>query len=463
MRTARDLPGPKPLPLLGNFHQLDKLHLDQGLNAWADEFGPVFTFKLFQRRFVAFLKLESILAALRDRPTTFRRVGSVEAVFNEMGANGLFAAEGEEWRRQRALTMPAFASQHLIHFFGTLSTVTERLARRWEKPATEGTDVEAQKDLLRFTVDITTNLAFGYDMNTLEQGEDVIQHHLEKIFPVISRRVIAPFPYWRYFKLPLDRDMDKSMAIIVRTIEEFISSARARLRAQPERMAKPSNFLEGLLVGPDNQLVDISNSDLIGNLLTILLAGEDTTANAMAWMLYLISKHPDVQKKMQAEADEVLGEATQPTSYQQVGKLPYIEAVVMESLRVRPVASFLFLQSNVDTELEGVALPKGSIIALLTGHAGMQDENFSDARQFRPERWLAPPANHNPRALLVFGEGPRFCPGRNLALLEMKTVGAMVARRFNVSAPRNGTEPVSVHQFVTVARNLWLRFDKRGT
>jgi len=457
----QNLPGPRPIPLLGNLHQFDRAHPNDCLAAWADEFGPVFTFRLMKRKFVAFLKRETILAALKERPVKFRRIGSVETVFREMGTHGLFSAEGEEWRRQRTLTMPTFNSQHLLGFFDTLSTVVDRLARRWDRSASRGLDIEVQKDLMRFTVDVTTNLAFGYDMNTLEQGEDVIQQHLEKIFPAIAKRITAPFPYWHYFKLPKDREVERSMAVIRKTIEQFIAKSRARLEANPELRTKPSNFLEGLLVGADNAPSGISDDDLIGNVLTILLAGEDTTANSISWMLHLMATYPEVQAKMREEVDRVLGDSDLPQNFQQMGQLPYTEAVVMESLRFRPVATFLFLQANQDTELEGIDLPKDTIVALLTGHAGIQEENFTDAKAFRPERWLTPPPVHHPRAMLVFGEGPRFCPGRNLALLEMKTVAAMVTRHFQLSPPRNGTEPKAIYQFVVVPQDLWVRFDRR--
>jgi len=445
------------LPVIGNFHQLDRPRIHELLARWSDEFGPIYKFSLMSRKFVAFTGLEHILSALRDRPVTYRRIGTVETVFAELGAHGLFSAEGEEWRRQRALTQSAFNSHHLHGFYPTLLKVTERLAHRWQQAADESRDVEVQKDLMRFTVDVTTNLAFGYDMNTLEQGENAIQKHLERIFPTLARRITAPFPYWRYVKLPSDCAVDESLHEIKKSLLGFIEGARQRLKENPALREKPTNFLEGLLVGSAN----ISDEDLIGNLLTILLAGEDTTANAAAWMMYLIAEHPEVQEKLREEADRVLGSALLPTDYAQTGTLPYAEAVAMEALRFRPVAAFLFLQANKDTELGGVAIPKDMLVALLLGHCGMQEENFTDAKKFSPERWIHPPKNHNPKAMLVFGEGPRFCPGRTLAIVEMKTIAAMVARRFKLSKPRNGIEPRGIYEFVIAAHDLWVRLDPR--
>jgi cytochrome P450 len=125
-----------------------------------------------------------------------------------MGITGVFSAEGDDWKRQRRLTAHALDASHLRQFFPTLIKVTERLKNRWNIAADKHTAVDVPQDLMRYTVDVTTNLAFGYDMNTLENEGDVIQGHLEKNFPMINRRINAPFPYWRYFRLHADRSLE---------------------------------------------------------------------------------------------------------------------------------------------------------------------------------------------------------------------------------------------------------------
>ena len=144
-----------------------------------------------------------------------------------MGIAGVFSAEGEDWKRQRRLTAHALDANHLRQFFPTLIKVTERLKNRWNSAADKQEAVDVQQDLMRYTVDVTTNLVFGYDMNALEKEGDVIQEHLEKIFPMINRRINALFPYWRYFKLPADRALDKSLVAIRETITGFVARARA--------------------------------------------------------------------------------------------------------------------------------------------------------------------------------------------------------------------------------------------
>jgi cytochrome P450 len=165
-----------------------------------------------------------------------------------MGINGVFSAEGDQWRRQRRLAMQALDTRHLRQFFPTLINVTRRLKQRWVTAAEAQRAVDVQKDLMRYTVDVTTNLAFGYDMNTLEQGENVIQRHLERIFPMINRRINAPFPYWRYYKRRADRDLDQALAAIRQTIGEIIAHSRKRLAQASDRAEHPANFLEAMLI-----------------------------------------------------------------------------------------------------------------------------------------------------------------------------------------------------------------------
>ncbi|MGH8568982.1 MAG: cytochrome P450, partial [Gammaproteobacteria bacterium] len=171
---------------------------------------------------------------LRNRPKLYRRLDTIETVFREMGITGVFSAEGEDWKRQRRLTAHALDAQHLLQFVPTLIKVTGRLRNRWNAAAVRQSAVDVQQDLMRYTVDVTTNLAFGYDMNTLEKEGDVIQEHLEKIFPMLNRRINAPILYWRYFKLPADRELDKSLVAIRGTITGFVTRGRERLAQNPE-------------------------------------------------------------------------------------------------------------------------------------------------------------------------------------------------------------------------------------
>lgn len=439
-RSLLQLPGPTGLPWLGNVLQLHKAQLHVDLERWCDAFGPIYRINLLRRPVVVVAHGEWIDRILHDRPETFRRARAIEALSREIGSVGVFSAEGADWRRHRRPVAQALDARHLRDFFPTLAIVTLRLKRRWEKAATGKRPVDVQQDLMRYTVDVTTSLAFGYDMNTLECEGGVIQQHLVQILPMIDRRVNAPFPYWHYFRLPADRAYDRAVQAAREAIGEFIAAARQRLAQSPALAAHPNNFLEAMIAAQAAGEAPLSDDELYANIFTMLLAGEDTTANTIAWMMHFMCLHPEVQRKMQQEADAVLGEDDVLRDIGDATRLAYIDAVAQESLRLKPVAPLFFLEPNEDVEIGGYRLPRGTSIMLLTRPDALRESNFAAAHEFRPERWLDDSAAaHHRSGFLPFGSGPRLCPGRSLALLEIKAALSMVCRQFTLShAPGSG-------------------------
>jgi cytochrome P450 len=163
----------------------------------------------------------------------------------------------------------------------------------------------------------------------------------------------------------------------------------------------------------------------------MLLAGEDTTANTLAWMMHFMVERPDVQARMREEVDRVLGPARRIPDYATADAMPYIEAVAHEAMRLEPVAPFLVMEANRDCVIGEVAMPAGTSLFLLLAYVASRPRSFAEAAAFRPERWLQPGAGeHNTKAFMPFGSGPRYCPGRHLAMLEIKLIAAMLVRNF---------------------------------
>ena len=322
-----------------------------------------------------------------------------------------------------------------------------------------------QQDLLRFTVDVTTSLAFGYKMNTLEEEGSVIQEHLEKVFPMIFKRINAPIPFWRYYKSKNDKVFDNAVTEINKLIDEFIASGKERLAAQPVLKEKPANFLESLLIAAEEE-EHITDEDVRGNLLTILMAGEDTTAHTLAWAIYLLALHPEIQTKIHEEAVAVLGENNWLKNYNSNNELVYTEAVASETMRLKPVAPLLFHEPIEDVEVNGYSFKKGAKLLIQSRHMGMQEENFTDPEKFNPERWIAHqqgkcPMGHNTKAYLPFGAGARFCPGKNLAMLEMKLVLSMLMKSFKVELITPKEDVKEVMAFTMMPSSYQVKLIKR--
>jgi len=462
-RRLTDLPAPHALPLIGNLPQLDSKRLHAQLEAWERTLGPTYTFRLGQKRILVTSDVDLSLAVLKNRPGGFRRLSTIEPVTREMGASGVFSVEGAAWRPQRDLVMRALTPNQLESFFPTLRLVSDRLRRRWQRTVEQGTDSNIMQDLTRFTVDATTTLVFGTDVNTLEAGEDAIQNHLGVIFPMLAYRINALFPYWRYFKLPQDYRLERSLRAVRAFAERMIENARDKMRRAPD--SKPENLLEAMLALRDEPQSGFSDDDVYANVLTLLLAGEDTTAHSLAWTMYLLAGKPELQSELHRAAVEVFGEARLPVSFEDTARLGLFEGVAFEAMRMRTVAPMLLMEANENIELADIEIPKGTPVFLLTRPATLDENNFRDAMAFDPERWVGrreTREGHDTRAFMHFGAGPRFCPGRYLATLEMKMVLAMLARNFSISYAEDPDMTKEVFAFAMMPSRLRLRFAARA-
>jgi cytochrome P450 len=170
---------------------------------------------------------------------------------------------------------------------------------------------------------------------------------------------------------------------------------------------------------------EYSEADVLGNVFTMLFAGEDTTANTLAWATWMLANDRAAQHRLAAEADAALGADRTPQSAEAADAMRFGEAVFRESARLKSTAPIIFVEPNTDTIVAGVELPAGTRVAALTRQAGRPER----VARFDPDRWLD--AETNP-VFLSFGAGPRFCPGRNLAFLEAKAALAMLARNFEI-------------------------------
>ncbi len=467
-RTLADLPGPTRWPLLGNAGALNNEHAHLVFEAWARRYGPLYRFHLGPRPVVVVSDARLNETILRARPGSFRRLSVAARAIEEVGAAGVFSAEGESWRRQRRLAMEALGNHHLRSFYPTLKRVTGRLLQRWERAAEAGEERAIEDDLMRFTVDVTTSLAFGTDMNTLENDE-VIQRHLALVFPAVSKRIFAPFPYWRYVRLPADRRLDRALVEIKRTLDGLIAKARSHLEQLPEEDRRPANMLEAMLLAREEDGSRYSDDVISGNVMTMLLAGEDTTAHSVGWLVHELCERPDIQARLREELDRSLGREATPLDVETANHLPYLDAVNQEVMRLRPVAPLQGFETNEEVVLDGLVLPANTQLMVLSRLPCLQEANFAQPETFQPERWLrdasARPAQgaHVASVAVPFGSGPRLCPGRSLALLEIRVLVATLFKNFEIERVGEPGAVTEAFAFTLFPRNLRVRLSRRNS
>jgi cytochrome P450 len=467
LRQFEDLPGPRGVPVLGNILQIDSTRAHQQVEAWCDEYGPIFKLRLGKRRVVVVGDHELITTALRDRPEGFRRTQKLEDIGREMGLSaGLFAVNGEVWKRQRRMVMAGFDPVHVKRYYPFLLRVAERLVERWQVAAREDGRIALQADLMRFTVDAVAGLAFGEDVNTLQSDEDVIQRHLNRIFPTLFKRIFAPFPTWRWWPSAEDRALASSLVEVNVAVQGFIAKARVRLAADPALREEPGNVLEAMLVAAGEPGSGIDDEQVVGNVVGLLLAGEDTTANTLAWMIWLLWKHPEALARAREEVDRVLGEGAALPTLEQLSQLDFVEACAHETMRLRPVAPINTMQAVHDTRVGDVQVPAGMVIMAVMRRDAVSESHLANAQAFDPDRWLADAkqAGAAKRLSMPFGAGPRICPGRYLALMEIKLVAATLLRHFSLVAvdTPDGREPRELLQLSMGPVGLTMRLSARG-
>jgi len=457
LRRIQDLPGPRGLPIVGNALQIESSRLHLIAEQWSREYGDYFRFRIGPREILVLANPETIAAALRDRPDGFQRTARLSAISKQMGFNGLFSANGEAWRRQRPMVMASFDPGHIKTYFPALVKVTRRFARRWQRAAAAGQTIDLQADLMRYTVDVTAGLAFGADINTLESDADVIQTHLDKVLPSLFKRLMSPFPFLRWFS---DLGLVKHLLALQRAVADFIAQARARMDADPGLRTRPTNLIEAMIAARDTEGSGLTDEDVAGNVLTMLLAGEDTTANTLAWMIYLLHRHPEALRRAREEVSGISLE-----KYEEVSALPFVDACMNETMRLKPVAPIIMLEPARDTVIGGIQVPAGQLVMCLMRAGPTDEKHFPDARAFDPARWLSgASASSAKRVAMPFGAGPRLCPGRYLAMLEMKMVMTMLLAGFEIEgvATPDGGEAQEHLAFTMYPVGLRLRVRARA-
>ncbi len=321
---------------------------------------------------------------------------------------GLFHVNGDDHRAHRRLLMPAFHRRRIESYRDAMVEVTESVINRY----TPGELRDVRPDMMEITLRIATKTLFGTDMG--ERGVEVgrlVQRWLELQRPA----AIFPFdlpggPYHRW--LDVSAEIDRRMSELV---EE-----RRRTGCSGDDM------LSALMQAQDESGAGLSHDELIGHAGVIFAAGHETSANGLAWTLFLLSQHPRITRDLVDELESTLhGDAP---DVEQLPRLELLDAVVKESLRLFPPVPMNHRLAAEDCALGGYPVERGTELFSSIYHTHRLADWFSEPERFRPERWqtIEPgPYVYNP-----FGAGPRMCIGASFASMEMKIILAMLLQRF---------------------------------
>ncbi len=345
---------------------------------------------------------------------------------------GLLTSEGEFWRRQRRLAQPAFHRQRIAALGGTMTAAVEEMSRRWRGFEKSGEPFDIATEMTRLTLQIAGRTLFGVDLGG-EAGK--VGSALRVAFEHLNYRMSYPWALPEALPTRRNRRFLRARRVLDEVVYRIIRERRGR-------GADTGDLLSMLLLARDEETGEgMSDEQLRDEVMTILIAGHETGAAALAWAWHLLAEHPEVEHKLHAELQKVLGGRT-PT-VEDLPALPYTRMIFDEVLRLYPPAWALLRQAIEEDEIGGCRIPAGSILTVSQYVTQRHPDFWDEPEKFDPERFTPERVAARPRfAYFPFGGGARQCIGSNFALMEAQLVVATLAQHFRPRLlPGHSVEP----------------------
>jgi cytochrome P450 len=323
--------------------------------------------------------------------------------------NGIMTSEGEFWRRQRMMLQPLFHRRVIGGFAETIAAATDALLARWEELARRGATVNLTEEMSELTLQIVLKAIFGRDLErmSVELGGNP--------FEVVTK----------------EQARNLQFAYKFRSLSRLVASLIARRRTDGE---EHFDYIAMLMNARDKDTGEpMSERELVDEIMTLVVAGHETTASGLNWTWYLLAQHPRVEAKLHAELDAAPQAAARAPSLQQLEQLPYLRQVIDEALRLYPPGWVLSRRTIEPDVLCGYSIPAGANVLLPLYLLHRHPRYWSEPDQFRPERFAPEHEAERPRfAYMPFAAGPRHCIGETFALYEMLMHVQRVARRLRL-------------------------------
>ncbi|MFN2214766.1 MAG: cytochrome P450 [Anaerolineales bacterium] len=423
-KSTTPTPGPKPVPILGNILDMRQGEIFEILLEFHKTYGDIVRLELPKNQYVySIANPESIQHVMQMNNQNYTKGDRIKIVKPLIG-NGLFASEGEFWRRQRRMMQPAFHRRQIEYLAQEMVATIEEMLQKWETVADTGQIVNIQHEMMGLTMDVVTRTLFTSSLSPDEIAE--LGEQITFLLDMITERSQAIFPIGEKMPTAKNRRFDDGVATIDKIIYRLIDQ---RKRSQ----AKYDDLLSMLIAARDEDSGEgMDDKQLRDELVTIFLAGHETTAIALSWSVALLSLHPAVRRELQAEVDRVLdGSIPGAADY---NELPYTNAVISEAMRLYPPLPVTIRQAIEDDVLDGHTIQANSSIFINIYSVHHNPDVWENPEGFDPQRFLPDKIKEIPRfAYLPFGGGPRQCIGNNFALMEAVLALSMITQRYELN------------------------------
>ena len=392
------------------------------------EYGDVVWMRFLYVPAIFLYHPDDVEYVLVTNPKNFIKSMSLRSnFFQRLVGNGLLTSQGEEWKRARRLSQPAFHRERVASYGGVMVDYTRRLAAKWQ----EGETRDIHPDMMRLTLEIVVQCLFSAD----------VSHDVDEVGATL-KELVKPFASQATVKWILNNRLPTPAHVRFHALAKKIDNVVYRIISERRASGKDEgDLLSMLLAARDEDGSQMSDRQLRDEVMTLFLAGHETTALTLAWAWYLLGTNPETERKFHAELDEVLGDRA-PTAAD-LPRLKYTEQIAKESMRLYPPAYGLGREAIDDCEIGGYRLPAGTQVFMFQWATQRDPRFYDEPLAFRPERWTEDFIEQLPKyAYFPFGGGPRACIGASFAMMEIILCLATIGQKFRLELVPN--HPVSI-------------------
>ena len=418
--THRCPPGPRGVPLLGMMPALRRDPTAVFTDA-ARSYGDIAHLRIGPQQGYLLTHPDDIRHVLQDNARNYHKSPLYDKLRGSLG-NGLVTSEDAYWLRQRRMAQPAFHRQRIEGLASVMTETTQETADRWEALAARREEVDVAEEMMRLTQTIVLRTLLGSDLGPLA-GE------LDRAWALVNQHIGQSF--WSLglmdrWPTPKNRRFRRALEVLDRAVFYVINERR--------RDGGETNDLLSMLMSARDEETGhaMTDAQLRDEVMTMLLAGHETTSLALAWTWYLLSEHRRVARRLEDEIDAVLG--GRPPAYHDLGNLSYTRMVIEEALRLYPPAWGLSRQAMGPDTIRGYDLPRGWLVFVIPFVMHRLPSYWDEPEQFDPERFRPErSAARSKFVYLPFGAGPRQCIGNQFAMIEAHLVLATLASRYRLA------------------------------
>jgi cytochrome P450 len=427
-------PGPKELPVVGNSHRYSRdpfffiESLTRAYNGISKfTLGPESTYLVSDPA-----DIQRVLVSEDKKyrkPQTFQSGG-----IDELLGDGLLLSGGGLWERQRKRAQPAFSPRRVMNFDEEITGYAQELMGKWR----DGETIEIDPAMARLTVKVIVSVMFGTELD--DRSTRKIQNNLEPVGEMFQPDPVEfLLPEW--VQTPNRIEFQRAVSELDAVLYRLIRQRRGTEEGETDLLS--------ILLRARESVEEVTDDLLRDELMTILLAGHDTTALSLTYSWYLLAQNSEAEARLHAELDEVLD--GDPPTASDVRELDFTERVIQESMRLYPPVYAIFREPQVDVWLGGYRVPAGSLVMLPQWGVHRDPHWYDEPETLDPDRWTRDRVSDRPTySYFPFGGGPRHCIGKHLSMLEVQLILATIAQQYRLELAPTQEKSLSLNGSLTM-------------